>query len=494
MDSAKRLNKTLTTLINSVIKVEEAVLKQSTAGDLSITEIHTLEAIGEGKPKTMTHVAAGLKINVSTLTAAINKLVVKGYANRFRIPDDRRMVMLELTESGVKAVREHEEFHLTMIRDSLAQLAPDEIEKFIESLDDVNAFMMMRRVNPSPGKEISITPDRIYQGGMGIGVSMSRLAAAVAICGGTGIISATEPGYNEKDYLTNTFEANKRALVRNIREALEAVKDAGGKGAIGINILCTADNYEEYVNAALEAGVQVIVSGGGVPTALPGICKDADVKLIPVVSSARAASVIIRNWAKKYNRAPDAIIFEGPMAGGNLGFKEEQMGRAQENFYKTIVEIKDETANFAECRLIVGGGVFSRQDAEKVLACGADGVQMGSRFVTTVECDAQEAYKQAYLNCKESDIITVKGMGGRVDRVLNNRFAERIQTECIPIASCNGCILTCEREEARFCLKEALIKAVNGDIKNGLIFCGGKAWKADRIETVKDIFDEFICV
>jgi len=134
----------MATLFNNVLKVEESVMKKSRIHNLSVSEIHTLEAIGQGAAKTMTHVADALKINISTLTAAINKLVTKGYVNRFRIPEDRRMVMVELSEIGSRAVREHEAFHLAMIRKALSQLSSEETEKFIESLQNVNEFMLMR--------------------------------------------------------------------------------------------------------------------------------------------------------------------------------------------------------------------------------------------------------------------------------------------------------------------------------------------------------------
>lgn len=491
MDQAKRLNKTFITLFNNVLKMEEAVLKQSEIQNLSITEIHTLEAIGLGMPKTMSHVAATLKISVSTLTAAINKLVAKGYVNRFRVPEDRRMVKLELTEAGVQAVREHEAFHLAMIRDALSQVSTREAEKFIQYLDYVNEFLLMKRVNPTSNKEVALTPDRIYQGGMGVGISMSRLASAVAICGGVGIISAFQPGFAEDDYDTNPLGANIRVLQKNIKEALAAVEKAGGKGLVGINIMSMTDHYEDYVKAAIDAGAQVIVSGGGVPTSLPGICKGSDVKLIPVISSARAASVIIRNWTKKHNRTPDAVIFEGPLAGGHLGFKEEQLGPAQENFYKMIAEIKTELESFPECKLIVGGGIYSKNDALKVLACGADGVQIGSRFVTTKECDAPDSFKQAYLDCAESDLGIIKSTIGMMGRVIKNDFVEKAEKGPIPIKSCNGCLITCNRMKASFCILDALIKTAIGDTRNGLVFCGAKAYKANKIETVKDIFEEF---
>jgi len=477
LDNAEKLSKVLLELWGSVAKIEEAALVRSNGRILSVNELHTLEAIGEDRRKTMTHVAAVLKVSVSTLTAAVNKLVDKGYINRFRIPADRRMVMIELTEKGALAVREHEAFRLSMINDALSQLSGDEAEKLINSLENINSIIVMKRISSAAEKEIKITPDCIYQGGMGIGISMSRLAAAVAVCGGTGVISASEAGFREKDYRTNPLEANKRALTENVKGALAAVGKAGGKGTVGINIPCTTDNYEEYVRAAVEAGAQVIVSGGGVPTALPGICKNKNVKLIPVVSSAKAASVIIRNWAKKHDRTPDALIFEGPLAGGYLGFKEEQLGAAQENFYGNIAKIKAEIESFPECKLIVGGGIYNLQDARNAIACGADGIQLGSRFVTTAECDAHENFKAAYIESGESDMGIIQNPAGMPGRVLMNKFAKKVRND---------------PEILRGRVKEALIRAANGDMENGLVFCGSKAWKAVKIETVKDVFDEFI--
>jgi len=476
LDNAGKLSKVLLELWSSVAKIEEAALMQSKGRSLSVSELHTLEAVGEGRRKTMTHVAAVLKISVSTLTAAVNKLVVKGYINRFRIPEDRRMVMLELTEKGALAVREHETFRRTMINDALSQISAEEAEKLICSLENINEIIVMKRISSVADREIKITPDCIYQGGMGIGISMGRLAAAVAICGGVGIISATEPGYREKDYQADPFEANKRALAENIKSAVKAVGEAGGRGLVGVNILCTSGNYEEYVTVALEAGAQVIVSGGGVPTALPGICKGKNVKLVPVVSSARAASVIIRNWAKKHDRTPDALIFEGPLAGGYLGFKEEQLGAAQESFYRNIAKIKAEIESFSECKLIVGGGIHNLQDAQKVIACGADGIQLGSRFVTTFECDAHENFKRAYLDSDESDIGIIINPAGMPGRVLMNSFAKKVQKS---------------PEILKGHVTQALISTANGDTENGLIFCGDKVWKTAKIETDREIFDEF---
>ncbi len=500
MNTVTKINETLVNLFNIVLKIEEKALRSSANRDLSITEIHTLAAIGEGKPKTMTQVATALKINVSTLTAAINKLVNKEYVRRFRVPEDRRIVRIELTESGVSAVREHEAFHIAMISDAIEGLTHEEAQRFAESIENLNEFMKMRMVihekKEGPFELVPMdmnglkVPIPLFQGGMGIGISLSRLASAVSKCGGAGTISAAQTGFKEDDFYTNPVEANKRALKREIRKALEAVEGVEGRGPIGVNIMCASKDYEEYVLASVEAGAEFIVSGAGLPTSLPGIVKDSNVKLIPIVSSARAAEIIIKSWAKKHNRTPDAIIFEGPLAGGHLGFKEEQLKHEQDQFYKTIAEIKAVLEDLPDCKLIVGGGIYTKSDCEKALACGADGIQMASRFVTTKECDAPEEFKQAYLNCKEEDIVIIKSPVGMPARAINNNFVKSVAKKPMPIKECNGCLTTCNYKAASYCITEALANAAKGDVENGLIFCGGKAYKNKKMETVQEIFDE----
>jgi NAD(P)H-dependent flavin oxidoreductase YrpB (nitropropane dioxygenase family) len=191
---------------------------------------------------------------------------------------------------------------------------------------------------------------------------------------------------------------------------------------------------------------------------------------------------------------PDAIIFEGPLAGGHLGFKEEQLDLADENFYKTITEIKAELQDLPNCPLIVGGGIFTREDAMKAISYGADGVQIGTRFVTTEECDAPMEFKQAYLSCKEQDIAIIKSPVGMPGRAIKNAFAKRIidEGQKEAIRKCNGCIVPCNPAEAPYCITDALIKSAKGNVDAGLVFCGANAYKCDKIERVEDIFKEFM--
>nr|WP_305146599.1 nitronate monooxygenase [Anaerovorax odorimutans] len=462
--------------------MEEKAIKESTRRDLSITELHTLVAIGEGKPKTMSQVAAALKINVSTLTAAVNKLVKKGYVDRFRIPEDRRIVKIRLTDEGASAVREHEEFHTAMIREAISQIPEDQVGKFIESIDNINEYLLMRKHPPArdPGpfamKPLKLgkvtVPVPIFQGALSIGLSMSSLAAAVAKEGGVGVIAASKIGFREPDFDADPLAANKRVLKREIQRALQLVRDCEGRGPIGVNIMWSSRHPQEYVETAVAAGAEVIICGAGVPINLPRYCKDKKVALVPIVSSKRAANIIIRNWAKKYNRTPDGFIFQGPLAGGYLGVKEFQMEAAAEDFYKNIADLKGELEDLDHCPLIVCGGIYTREDAEKVYAYGADGFQIGSRFVTTRECDACEAFKNAYLNCSEKDVTIITSPEGFPGRVIKSPYVDRIS------------------EDPR-CITQGLINAALGDLDNGLIFCGSKVYKADKIESVADIFNEF---
>ena len=500
MNITEKLNDILVSLFNNVLKIEEDAIKNSSRHNLSITEIHTLAAIGPGKAKTMTQVAASLKISVSTLTSAINKLVNKKYVNRYRVPEDRRIVKIELTEDGIDAVKEHDDFHKRLVNDVLSELNEEEQAVLFQSLYAINDFFKKQRIRvikgDTPLKLMPMTlgdvtiPVPIFQGGMGIGVSLSRLSAAVARCGGVGVISAAQIGFLEPDFYTNPKEANIRALKRNIREAKEAIKDVPNKGLIAVNIMYASRNYDEFVEAAVEAGADMIISGAGLPMSLPGAVKSNKVKLVPIISSARAAGLIIRSWTKKYNRAPDAILFEGPLAGGHLGFKEEQLDEAQEQFYDTIMEIKEEIADLPGCPLIVAGGIYTKEDVQKVLAYGADGVQLGTRFVTTEECDVHPRFKEAYLNAKKEDMVVIKSPVGMPGRAIRTNFTEQVEKVRIPPNKCNRCLTPCKSNEAPYCITQALLNAAKGDIENGIVFSGSNAYRSNKMETVEEIFKD----
>lgn len=328
----------------------------------------------------------------------------------------------------------------------------------------------------------------VIQGGMGVGVSLSGLAGAVAAAGGVGIISTAQIGYRDPDFGRHPIECNLKAIGEEIKKAREK---ANG-GIIGVNIMVATRRYEDYVKAAVEAGVDLIISGAGLPMTLPEISGNA--RIAPIVSSRKSLSVISKYWQKKYSRKPDLIVIEGPLAGGHLGFSKEEIDAytvTNEKNYDDEVKAIIELANELEVPVVVAGGVYERKDMEHYLAMGARGVQIATRFVTTRECDASDAYKQAYIDAKKEDIVIVKSPVGMPGRAIHNAFLDKVAAGERFMRGCRQCIITCKPDTAPYCITEALINAVEGRLDEGLIFCGSNAYRANKIETVADIMEEF---
>jgi nitronate monooxygenase len=333
---------------------------------------------------------------------------------------------------------------------------------------------------------------------MGVRVSAGRLAGHVARCGGFGTVAAAGIGVNSSYFNgRNLFEADRLALRDEIRKALAIAEG----GIVGVNCMFAVSNYDEMVVAACEAGAHYIVSGAGLPMHLPGLTAQyPHVALIPIVSSLRAAELIARKWQKGYNRLPDAVVVENPdTAGGHLGEKPEKIGTGQYDQYATVREVK---AYFRETwkidvPVIAAGGIWDRDDVSHALEQGADGVQMASRFVCTEECDADDAFKQAYLACQPDDIGLIMSPAGLPGRALLGNIEHIRQCDLANGLHCpSGCLKKCTYKEGqeRFCIIQALDRAQRGDLENGLVFCGSNAWKADRITTVQAIFDELFAV
>ena len=334
----------------------------------------------------------------------------------------------------------------------------------------------------------------IIQGGMGVGVSLSGLAAAVANEGGIGIISTAQIGYNEGDFGTNAREANKRALRNEIRKA----RELSPKGIIGINIMVSMNNYDEIALVALEEGIDLIISGAGLPLNLPKIAKGFKAKLAPIVSSAKAATVISKMWDKKNNCAPDLIVVEGPEAGGHLGFSMESLLEKNAQELKVIVkEVIEAIKPFEEkynkrIPVVAAGGVYTGADIAELIELGAAGVQMATRFVATEECDASLTFKMAYISSKEEDIKIVKSPVGMPGRAINNKFMKIVEEKGCKVQKCHLCIKDCNPKETPYCITEALIQAVKGNLDNGLIFVGSNAYKVDKIVSVKELMKELV--
>ncbi len=329
----------------------------------------------------------------------------------------------------------------------------------------------------------------VIQGGMGVGVSLSGLAGAVAAAGGIGVISTAQIGFRDPEFAKNPLACNLKA----IKEEIAKARQIADGGIIGVNIMVATRNYEEYVQAAVAAGADLIISGAGLPLDLPKVAKES--KIVPIVSSRKALHIIAKHWKKTYDRKPDLVVIEGPQAGGHLGFHKDQLETYCASGYEKYDEqIQDiiALAQELEVPVVVAGGIYERSDLEHYLAMGAQGVQIATRFVTTQECDASERYKQAYIQAKQENIVIVDSPVGMPGRAIHTAFLDRVKAgERFMGEGCRQCIRTCKPETIPYCITQALINAVNGNLEEGLVFCGTNAYRAHTIETVAQIMEEF---
>lgn len=344
------------------------------------------------------------------------------------------------------------------------------------------------------GDKIASIP--IVQGGMGVGVSLSGLAGAVAKEGGVGVISTAQIGYEEEGFENNQAECNLRAIRKHIKRAKEI---ACGKGLVGVNIMVALKHYKEHVKEAVAAGADIIISGAGLPMDLPELVGEGNsTKIAPIVSSKRAAQLILKMWSHKYNRTADLIVIEGPKAGGHLGFSNEQLADMDNiNFDDEIKQIIDckkeyEEKYSKEIPVVVAGGIFDSSDIAHAIELGADGVQIASRFVATSECDASEAYKQAYINATEKDVKIIKSPVGMPGRALNNTFIKQLENGPKSIKKCYNCLEKCNPKNVPYCITKALIDAVKGDVDNGLVFCGANVGRIKEMTTVHQLMQELV--
>lgn len=334
-------------------------------------------------------------------------------------------------------------------------------------------------------------PFPVIQGGMGVGISLSHLAGTVAACGGVGILSAAQIGFREEGFEKDPIGTNLKVIKKEI---CKARKIANG-GIIGINIMVATQRYEEYVKAAVESGVDLIISGAGLPVDLPELVEESKTKIAPIVSTVKSAKVICKMWDRHYHRVPDLVVIEGPKAGGHLGFSRKQLEIFTPEVYdqeiRQIIELVKEYEKKYQKRIpvVVAGGIFDREDFLHALELGADGVQMGTRFVTTYECDAAEEYKKTYINVSKENIVLVDSPVGMVGRAVGNTFA-LAEGKKEPVKKCYQCIKTCNPGDTPYCITNALVKAAKGEMENALVFCGENAWKCDKIEHVGDILRE----
>lgn len=333
----------------------------------------------------------------------------------------------------------------------------------------------------------------VIQGGMGVGISLSGLAGSVAACGGVGVISTAQIGYRDPEFEKDPIGTNLRVIGEEIRKARAIAKG----GILGVNIMVATRQYAEYVKAAVKSGIDLIISGAGLPMDLPKLVAGSKTKIAPIVSTVKAARVICRFWDHHYQRMPDLVVIEGPKAGGHLGFSRKQLEEFTPVTYDQeirgiLAEVKKYADKYGkEIPVVVAGGIFTREDMLHAMELGADGVQMGTRFVTTWECDASEAYKQTYLHAKKEDIVIVDSPVGMPGRAIRNRFLEEKESRRESIKKCYQCIATCNPANTPYCITRALVHAAKGETDEALLFCGENAWRCEKIENVADIMAEF---
>ena len=352
----------------------------------------------------------------------------------------------------------------------------------------------------------------VIQGGMGVGISLSSLAGAVAKAGGIGIISTAQIGFKDHDFGKNPMAANLRAIHSELKKAREKAP----QGVLGFNIMVATKEYASYVKEAVKAGADVIISGAGLPIDMPKFVAEAESEadggekkerrtmIAPIVSSVKSALVICRMWDRKYHTAPDFVVVEGPCAGGHLGFSREQLAELgadtdhvaetfdEPAYDKEIRGIIETVKSFAEkykkhIPVITAGGIFDHKDVLHQFVLGAEGVQAATRFVTTEECDADIAYKEAYINAKEEDIVIVKSPVGMPGRAIKNKFLERVAQGPVKVERCFRCLEHCNPAETPYCITKALINAAEGKIDEALLFCGSNAYRCEKIETVPEV-------
>jgi len=331
----------------------------------------------------------------------------------------------------------------------------------------------------------------VIQGGMGVAVSKASLAAAVSAQGGLGVIASVGLGEDlpgDHSYTYRSAEAL-RIEIRKVKQQ---------NLPVGVNIMVALTNFQNLVEVCVEEKVDVIISGAGLPLKLPEFIKGSSTKIVPIVSSGRAAALLLKTWQSRHDRLPDAVLVEGPMAGGHLGFKFDPLvaGTAEplETLLADVLKVvkEYETRHSASIPVIAAGGIFTGEDIAKFINLGAGGVQMGTRFVATDECDASIKYKQAYVDAKEQDVAIIQSPVGLPARVIMNDFVQKSLVEKMKFGCPYKCLHTCNADEANYCIAETLLHAARGIFEDGFAMCGENVHRIDKIVSVEELMKELV--
>ena len=334
----------------------------------------------------------------------------------------------------------------------------------------------------------------IIQGGMGVGISLSGLASAVANEGGIGVISCAGLGLIYRNSAKDYMEACIYGLKEEIKKAKEKTS-----GIIGVNIMMALTNFGDMVKTSIAEKADIIFAGAGLPMDLPKYqTSDSVTKLAPIVSSARAARIICEKWKTLYNYLPDLVIVEGPKAGGHLGFKANQIEDPDYSIENLIPDVIREVAVFEEkynqeIPVVAAGGIYTGEDMYKIMQLGAKGVQIASRFVTTHECDADINFKKSYIKAKDEDVEIIQSPVGMPGRALKGDFLEKVKLGLTAPKSCPyNCLHTCDYKKVPYCIILALYNAYKGKMDKGYAFAGSNAYLSDKIVSVKEVIDSIV--
>jgi nitronate monooxygenase len=340
----------------------------------------------------------------------------------------------------------------------------------------------------------------IIQGGMGVGISWDKLAGNVSKEGGLGVISAIGTGYYEnqkyveKQVDNRPFSEKEFYSAKALKVIFENARKICGDAPLACNVLYAINDYGRVVQDACEAGANAIITGAGLPTNMPEFTKDyPDVALIPIVSTARALKIIIKRWSR-YGKVPDAVIVEGPLSGGHQGFNYEECFK-EENQLENLIPSVVELANQYDIPVIAAGGIWDKNDIKKYLEMGCAGVQMGTRFIGTYECDADDNFKEILLNAKEDDIKLMKSPVGYPARGVKTNLQFLIEKNEAPKVKCiSNCVAPCQRgveaKKVGFCIADRLSDAYMGNKELGLFFTGSNGYKIDKLISVKELMEE----
>ena len=344
----------------------------------------------------------------------------------------------------------------------------------------------------------------IFQGGMGLGISWDKLAGNVSLEGGLGIISSVGTGYYEnrkfidKELNAKPFGSENFYSTRGLRAVIENARKICGDLPLGVNIMYAANDYARVVKDACEAGINIIVSGAGLPTNLPEFTQNfKEVALVPIISSAKALKIICKRWLQRYDRLPDAVVLEGPLSGGHQGFTYEQCLDPEFSLFNLIPQVKAEIKEWGDFPLIAAGGIWDKNDIEKAISLGADGVQMGTRFIGTHECDADIGFKEVILAAEEKDIELIKSPVGYPARGIRTNLINLVEKRMGPKIQCiSNCVSPCQRgkgaKEVGYCIADRLFDSFSGKKETGLFFTGANGYKLKELISVKELMHKLV--